>query len=162
MANLPSGGGGSSSGGGDRDGLSVIAFASDRFNSIGETARAGIMGAIIAVFTLFIDFWIAVAETVLVPLGEMATQLGNVVRAFIGGGAGIIGQGAESTIASLAPGSIWSFGPLGFAAGIIAAGLGWVVMSYFLGIGFTGNTIPFTSIDIPFIGVDEEDEEFDE
>lgn len=147
---------------GDRSGLGLIAFASNRWDSIGQTARAGVMGAIAAVFTLFIDFWLAVADTVLVPLQAMATELGNVVTAFIGGGAGIIGQGAASTIQSLGPDSLWSLGPLGFAAGIVAAGIGWVTMSYFLGIGFTGNTIPFSSIDIPFIGVDEEDEEFDE
>lgn len=140
-------------------GLDVIAEASSRWNSIGGTVQAGIMGAVFGVFAMFIDFWRAVADTIIVPLSAMGDLLAGVLEAFIGGGASIIGQGATTTIQSLAPGSIWSAGPLTFAEGIAAAGLGILVMTWILSREVTSDTIPFSATDVPFLGVDEDDED---
>jgi hypothetical protein len=144
-----------------RDGLGIIEFASERFGSISATGKAGIMGVILAVFKLAIDAGTAITEVFILPTGELARQAANVVQSFVGGIAGIIQQGAESTIAAIAPGQMWAAGPLAFTISIAAAAGGVYVMSVLLGVGFTSDTIPGTFTDFPFLGVDEEDEESD-
>jgi len=145
-----------------RDGFGLIAAASDRWNSISAAAQGGIMGVIAATFALLIDVGQAIADVFIIPTSELATQGGNVVEAFTGGIAAIIRQGAVTTVASIAPGATWAVGPLSFAFSVLAAGGGLYVMAAVLSRGFTSDTIPGTFTDIPFIGVDEEDEEADE
>ncbi|WP_254841141.1 hypothetical protein [Natronomonas marina] len=141
------------------DGLGIIAFANKRFESPSSAVLASLTGAIVALGAAFIDFWTAVADVIIVPLSAMGELLAGVLQAFIGGGASIIGQGAATTVQSLVPGSIFALGPLTFAEGIAAAGAGILVMTWILSREVTSDTIPFSATDIPFLGVDEDDED---
>ena len=147
---------------GGSDGIGLIKFAQQTFDSIGSAAKAGIMGVILAVFAKVIDVGSAISDVFILPVQEIAVQGANVVGAFIGGMAGIIRQGAQTTINSLAPGASWAVGPLTYAFSIAAVAGGLYVMSLVLGMGFTSDTVPGTFTDFPFLGVDEEDEEQDE
>lgn len=142
-----------------RDGLSFIQRASATWDSVGAAAQGGIIGVISAGFALFIEFWGAIADTIIVPLSRMGPLLAGILDAFIGGAAQIVGQGAVTSARSLVPGSFFAAGPLTFAEGIAAAGLGLLVMAWILGRGPTSDTIPFSFTDIPFLGVDEEEED---
>lgn len=142
-----------------RDGFTLISRASARWDSISAATQGGIIGVITAWFALIIEFGSAIAGTIIIPLSRMGELLAGVLDAFIGGAATIIGQGAVTTAQSLAPGSLFAAGPLAFAEAIAAAGLGLLVMAWILGRGPTSDTIPFSFTDIPFLGVDEEDED---
>lgn len=144
---------------GGRDGLSLIAFASDRFGTPSATAIAGLSGAVLAVSTLFIDFWSALASTLIVPLRAIGPLLARIQEAFLGGIAGIVGQGAASSIESLSPGSIWTIGPLGFPSAIMVAGAGLLAMAWVLAQPITSDWLIGSFTDLPFVGTEEEDED---
>lgn len=144
---------------GGRDGLSIIAFASDRFDSPSQAAIAGMSGAVLAIASLFINFWTALGNVIIVPLNAIGPLLARIQEAFLGGLAGIIGQGAASSIVSLQPGSIWTIGPLGFPSAIAVGGAGLLVMAYIIRLPMTSDFLIGSFTDLPVIGSDEEDEE---
>jgi hypothetical protein len=143
------------------DPLSIIAFAEQRWETIGGVAAGGIMGIILQFGVSITDLVGRLFDILILPLGAMGEQLGNIVTAFLGGVATIIQQGAQTTVASIAPGATWAVGPLTFAFGILAAGAGLAAMAWFLSLEVTSNIIPGSFTDVPFFGVDEEDEDLE-
>lgn len=142
---------------GGRSGLSLIAFASERFDSISATTKAGIMGSILAVFTLFIDFWIAVADLFLKSLTAMGDALAQLVTAIFGSPAEIIIAGAQETINSLLTG--FSAGPLSFALAIASVLLGLYIVNQYVALESTGNLLPGLPFDVPTPGFEDPEEE---
>lgn len=145
-----------------RDPLAFISLADDRWNSIGGVLGGGIMGVFLASIALTIDFFQATANVLISPLEALGINLGGIVDAFVGGAADIMRQGAETTVASLAPGATWAVGPLTFGFSVIAAGTGLFAMAWLLQQSPTSDLIPFSFTDFPILGVDEGDEEFEE
>lgn len=141
------------------DPQTLIAIADSRWDSIGGVVGGGLAGAFLAFFVSGINLLQALFDILIQPLGALGQGAGDVVAAIVGGAADIIEQGAQTTIATIAPGAQWAVGPLTFGFGILAAGGGLVVLGWMLSLEVTSNLIPFTFTDVPFFGVDEEDEQ---
>jgi hypothetical protein len=141
-----------------RSGLSYIFTAFSNFGSIGQVLVAGFMGVILAWASQGINAIVALTNIFITPVSRLGANLGQIVDAFVGGGARIIAQGVETAVLSTVPGAAWAIGPLTFATNIIAAGAGLFAMAWLLSQAPTSNLIPFSFTDFPLIGVDEEEE----
>lgn len=142
-----------------RDPLSFVFAAESNWNSIGGVVGGGIMGVILAMTALGIDYLQAIATVLTAPLRALGVNLGALVGSYVGGAAGIIRTGAETTQQALLPGQVWAVGPLTFAFSILAAVGGLFVMAWVLSLSPTSDLIPFSFTDIPGLGVDEDEEE---
>ena len=132
------------------------------FSRYGTLERAliagigGIIGTVLIGFSLFAD---AMRRLFTEPLNAMATGIGGLMDAIIGGAADIVQTGAVTTQQALLPGSPWAVGPLTFAFGVLAMGAGWYAFAWLLARASTSDTIPFTATDLPLIGAEEEDDD---
>lgn len=141
---------------------SYIRRASNNYDTIGGIIASGIGGTFLAAYASGINVIQAIVGIMVLPLEALGINLAGVVTAFVGGGAQIIQQGAQTTVASIAPGATWAVGPLTFAFGIIAASAGLYTMAYIVSLSPTSNLIPFSFTDFPLVGADEGAEEFEE
>lgn len=137
---------------GDDSGVLPIIQDARGFDSIGAILFGGIGGIFLAFAQQIIATVRAVFNLFIVPLQTMASVVGQFLIALFGGVADIIGQGAATTIVSIAPGGAFAFGPLTFAEGIGAAALGLFVVALLISQNITSNVIPGLLVDIPFIG----------
>lgn len=96
----------------------------------------------------------AVMDLIILPLEALGLNAAGFVESVIGGASDIVDAGAavSATEVSL-------FGILSFPAGIAIAGLGSLVLAWFLQRRATGDTFLFGGIDIPtdVIGSDEDE-----
>ncbi|MFC7077872.1 hypothetical protein [Haloarcula halophila] len=135
----------------------LIARARDTDN-LGTTIVGGIGGTFLAVFYSGIDLIQAIVNLLVLPLEALGTNAAANVTALVGGAARIVQQGALTTQQSILPGQAWAVGPLTFGFSIAATGAGLFIMSEILARAPTSDLIPFTFTDVPFVGVDEEEE----
>ncbi len=94
------------------------------------------------------------------PLGTLIGGVSDVFAAIVGGGARIVEAGVRSTVQSIAPGSAIAnsiVAPLTFAISIGLIGAGMFTLAWILEREETSNILPFTGIDLPYIGRDEDD-----
>jgi hypothetical protein len=141
-----------------RDPLAFVTTADSRWNSIGGVVAGGIMGTLLAITALGINFFQATASVLTTPLEALGINLGGIVDSTVGGAADIIQTGAETTQAALLPGQPWAVGPLTFAFSILSVAAGLFVLAWILQFGATSDTIPFSFTDFPLLGVDEGEE----
>jgi len=113
----------------------------------------GVGGVILAFFQQIIGLVRAIFGFFVEPLTTFTGAIGQIILALFGGVASIIGQGAATTVASIAPRGAFAFGPLTFVEGIGAAFVGLFAVVLFLSSDLTGNVIPGTFTDIPIIGL---------
>lgn len=132
------------------------------YPTLGALLFGGIGGVLLAGFEQVIAFILAVAGFIITPLTTFTQQLGEVIIAFVGGGADIILAGVGTSVASLAPGGNFALGPFTFAGAIGSAALGLGVMAFILSLSPTSDLIPFSFTDVPFLGIDEDEEELPE
>lgn len=129
------------------------------FGSIGAIITAAVGGIMLAIPQEAIRAFQALVSVFVEPVQSLAGGAAGIVTAFLGGISSIIRQGAETTVATLAPQATWAVGPLTFGFSVAAAGGGLFVMALLLEQGPTSDAIPGTFTDFPLIGTDEEDEE---
>lgn len=123
--------------------------------TIGNAITGGI-ALIIGVFgTGVADVLNAIRSVIIEPVQTLAFGVADIVRETLGGSASIIGSGAATT-----GGSVDQFGILGFtvAVGIVLA-TAWLFAQIAEEEETSDSFLPFTGIDLPFIGVEEEGEE---
>lgn len=130
-----------------------------RTMTLGSILAGGFGGVLLAWFIGGIELVQAGFNFIVSPLAAFGNQLARVVVAFVGGGARIIESGVATTVASVAPGATWAVGPLTFALQIGAAGAGLYVMALILSRPITSDTIPFSFTDLPFLGVEEDEDD---
>lgn len=133
-------------------------FSRARSVGLPQVVSGGIGGIWLALYLAGIDFIQAAANLIILPVEAVGINASNVVQAFIGGAARIIQQGAITAQQSLLPGQVWAIGPFSFAISVGAIGIALYVMAELLSLEPTSDTIPFTFTDLPFLGVDEEEE----
>lgn len=126
--------------------------------SLAQILQSSIGGAMLALALMAISTVQSIFEVLTQPLDALGIELGNLVEALLGGPIDIIGQGAASAVASLEPGGMFYVGPLTFPLAVVTALSGGYVLAKYLELEITSDTIPFSFTDIPFIGVDEDDE----
>jgi hypothetical protein len=145
-------------------GLGFISRATSMFNSPRQAILGGIIGAVTAVFALGIEATQAMLAIFIEPPIALATELGNLVRALVGGAADVVGAGALASQLGLSNLGVFSIG--GFPIGIAVMGAGLYVTVRVLELSPTSDLIPFsfTDFNLPFFdpGVDEGDEEVEE
>lgn len=123
--------------------------------TIGNAITGGIALIIGAFVTGAADALGAIWDVIIEPLQSLAFGVADIVRETVGGGASIIGSGAATT-----SGSIDQFGILGFTAAVaIVLGTAWVFAQIAEEEETSDSLLPFTGIDLPLIGVEEENEE---
>lgn len=137
---------------GDDSGVLPIIRDANTFEGLGAILFGGLGGIFLAFANQIIATIRAVFNLFVVPLQTMASVIGQFLIALFGGAADIIGQGAATTIVSIAPTGAFSAGPFTFAEGIGAAALGLFVVAYLISQNITSNVIPGLLVDIPFIG----------
>lgn len=151
---------------GDSGGVLPIIQEARTFPGLFAILFGGIGGLLLAFFQQVIETLRAVFGLFLTPLQVMASVVGRFLLALFGGIARIIGQGAETTIASISPGASFALGPLTFAESIGAAALGLFVVALLISQQITSNVIPGLLVDLPFIslipGVESPEEEAQE
>lgn len=93
----------------------------------------------------------AISRVFIDPVVAFAGGTGSVVNALFGGSASVIDAGAAATVSD-----VDVFGVLGFPVGLgIVAVSGFLLVQY-LQQPNTGDLIPLSFTDIPFVGVEEE------
>lgn len=130
------------------------------FPSLGAVLAGGFGATILAVFYQGIELLQAIVGVLLFPLEALGVNAAQIVSSFVGGIADIIQQGAITTQQAIAPGASWAVGPLTFFFAILAAGAGLVAMAFVLSLSPTSDALPGTFTDVPFIGVNENEEDF--
>lgn len=130
------------------------------FPGLAAILFGGIGGIFLTFFEQIIAFIQALTNLGILPLATLANQVAANVRAFVGGGARIIAAGVTTTVTSILPGGRFALGPFTFAESIAAVGAGLVTMAVILSLAPTSNLIPFTFTDFPFVGVNEDEENF--
>lgn len=143
-----------------RDPMEIINRASE-FDSLGGLIGSGIGGIILAAVIIVINLGQTIADVVIIPLQSLAVNVARVVTSFVGGGARIISAGVTSTVNSITVG-FFNLGPFTFGESVLIVGSGIFAMSVLLQLSPTSNILPFTFTDVPFIGIDEDEEEFPE
>lgn len=128
------------------------------YGTISNALVSGVGGVISSFFLGMASIVAAIALMIYGPLNAMANGIADFMTGLVGGAADIIEQGVETTVTSIAPGATWAIGPLTFGLSILAMGAGLWALAWILGRAETSDTIPFTFTDIPFVGVDEEEE----
>ncbi|MHB9286787.1 hypothetical protein ACKVMT_07075 [Halobacteriales archaeon Cl-PHB] len=129
------------------------------YDGIGGALRAGVGGIIV---TLLAGIAILVntgRRLITDPLDSVINGVSNLMGAIIGGAGDIVRQGAETTVATIAPGATWAVGPLTYAFSIASIGVGLYVLAQIVEMRSTSNILPFTFTDLPVIGATEEGEE---
>jgi hypothetical protein len=96
----------------------------------------------------------AVLDLIILPVEALGINAAGFVESVIGGASGIVDAGAAMSASEVS-----IFGILSFPAGIAIAGLGSLVLAWFLQRRATGDTFLFGGIDIPtdVIGSDEDE-----
>lgn len=128
------------------------------YDGLSDALVSGVGGVIATFFiglALVVD---SIRRLITDPLFAMGSAIADFMDGLIGGASDIIRQGVETSVQSIAPGQMWAVGPLTFALSILAMGVGLYALAWVLGRAETSDAIPFTFTDIPFIGVDEDDE----
>lgn len=141
-----------SASGDDNTGVLPIIQEAREFDRLLAIIFGGLGGILLAFANQIIELIRAVFNLFIVPLQTLAAVVGQLLLAVFGGAADIIGQGAATTIVSIAPSGAFNFGPLTFAEGIGAAALGLFAIAILIAQNVTSNVIPGLLVDIPIIG----------
>jgi len=125
--------------------------------SIENALMWGIGGVIAAIFIAINMTIDAVISLVVDPIFQLATSASNNVEAIVGGSADVINKGVKTTVESISPGATWAIGPLTWLLSIALMGAALFLLAEILQRAPTSNLVPFTRVDIPFLGADEEE-----
>ncbi|MFD1634623.1 hypothetical protein ACOZ4L_02695 [Haloplanus ruber] len=96
----------------------------------------------------------AISRVIIDPVTAFASGAGDIVTSLFGGSSQIIDIGADATAADLN-----IFGILGFPVGLGIVFVGGFLIAQYLGQPDTSDLIPLTFTDIPFLGVEESNDE---
>jgi hypothetical protein len=95
----------------------------------------------------------AVSNVLIAPLDSFATGVASIVSELLGGSAGIIESGAGTSASDVSVFGIISF-PVAVGLTFITA----ILVANYLQQEETSNFLPFTFTDIPFVGIQEEED----
>lgn len=149
--------------GDDASGSEVLASITNYLSSGGSVATllsSSILGLVVSPFVGAIDIINAIVGFFTTPFEEVADAVATLSSAFFEEPGQLISRGFEISASTLST----YFGDTfaGLFAGPI--GIGLVMLSLYLIIQYlevpeTGDTLPAVPIDVPFLGVEEDDEE---
>lgn len=123
--------------------------------TLGDVAAEGIGGFVLAVATGFISGFLTLADLFIKPMNALIGGIQGGIEAIFSWTM-IVLSGAEASAASVAPGATFDIGPFTFALALVAVLLGgWVIARYLIE-EETSDLIPFSFIDFPFVGQEEE------
>jgi|GEM_PF-3522396 len=118
---------------------------------LGATAIAAVISFVLAItqgvnsmintaFDLFVD-----------PLDAVITGSVGVVEELWGGWQAILEQGAETAVASIAPGATWAVGPFTQALSLVSVVVSLYILAKVMASPFTSNLVPGTLVDNRFV-----------
>lgn len=144
--------------GGDRV-RRLFASAADA-GSIGAILFRGLGGILLAVGTAIASGILTLADVFIIPTQNFIQASGNLLTAFFGGAANIVGLGAAGSGQSVGPGGLFA-SPLSFPIAIGIVLLGFYLLLAFISEEDTTNFFPLigTGLDIPTPGFADSEEE---
>lgn len=95
----------------------------------------------------------AISSVVIDPTFALGSGVGAVLGSILDGASEVVSAGAAASATDISV-----FGLFGFPAGLGIALGGGLVLAWYLGRDETSDTIPFTFTDLPFVGVNEDEE----
>lgn len=95
----------------------------------------------------------AISQIIIAPAQEFAVGVAGIANSLLGGSADVIGAGASASASDV---SVFGIG--GFPVAIGIAFLAAFIIATFLEQDQTSDLIPFTFTDIPFLGVNEDED----
>jgi len=149
--------------GDDTSGADVLSSVTNYLEGGGSVATllsSSILGLVVSPFVAAIDIINAITAFFTTPFESVASAVATLSSAFFTAPGSLIADGFEQSSAALNSFLGGTFA--GIFSGPIAVGL--ALLSLFLVVQFlqedeTGDTLPGVPIDVPFLGVEEEDEE---
>ncbi|MBO4248378.1 hypothetical protein IL252_11190 [Halomicrobium sp. IBSBa] len=132
-----------------------------RADSLAGVVFQGIGAVLLAGGTALSSGVLTIADVIIVPVGSLTSEVGDLIGATFGGAATIINAGALGTAVSIGPDGMFNLGPLSFALGVGSVLLAVYAISAYLSEEDTGNFFPGLPFDIPtpgFGGPEEDDQ----